>query len=61
MMNEVVESVRRLSGIIAEITAASVEQISGIDQGNSGITQMEKASQPERSLDDLRPSFAYVG
>ncbi|HSH72209.1 MAG TPA: methyl-accepting chemotaxis protein [Methylophilaceae bacterium] len=49
-MDEVVNSVKRVSDIIAEIAAASVEQSSGIDQVNSAITQMDEVTQQNAAL-----------
>ena len=44
-MQEIVSSVNRVTDIISEITAASKEQIDGIDQINQAITQMDSATQ----------------
>lgn len=49
-MNEVVESVRRVSDIISEITAAGAEQSSGIDQINTAIIQMDQVTQQNAAL-----------
>lgn len=49
-MGEVVSSVKRVSDIIAEIAAASVEQSTGIDQVNSAITQMDEVTQQNAAL-----------
>jgi methyl-accepting chemotaxis protein len=49
-MNEVVESVKRVTGIISEITEASREQTSGIEQINVAITQMDDVTQRNASL-----------
>jgi methyl-accepting chemotaxis protein len=49
-MNEVVSSVKRVTGIIAEIADASAEQTSGIDQVNSAITAMDQATQQNAAL-----------
>ncbi|MBR7799791.1 methyl-accepting chemotaxis protein [Undibacterium fentianense] len=49
-MDEVVESVRRVSDIVAEITAASTEQSTGIDQINQAIIQMDGVTQQNASL-----------
>ena len=40
-MDEIVDSVRRVTDIMAEITAASQEQTQGIEQINLAITQMD--------------------
>jgi methyl-accepting chemotaxis protein len=49
-MNEVVDSVRRVSDIISEITAASREQSLGIEQINQAIMQMDSVTQQNAAL-----------
>ncbi|MFZ6747732.1 methyl-accepting chemotaxis protein [Undibacterium sp. Ren11W] len=49
-MQEVVESVKRVSDIISEITAAGLEQSAGIDQINNAITQMDDVTQKNAAL-----------
>lgn len=49
-MNEIVSSVRRVTDIMAEITAASQEQTSGIEQINQAITQMDEMTQQNAAL-----------
>jgi methyl-accepting chemotaxis protein len=49
-MGEIVDSVRRVTDIMAEITAASVEQSSGIAQVNDAIAQMDAATQQNAAL-----------
>ncbi len=49
-MDEVVASVRRVTGIIAEISAASQEQSAGIEQVNQAITQMDQVTQQNAAL-----------
>jgi len=49
-MQEIVESVRRVTDIMAEITAASQEQTSGIGQINQAITQMDQVTQQNAAL-----------
>jgi len=49
-MEEIVTSVKRVSDIIGEITAASVEQSSGIDQVNNAITSMDEVTQQNAAL-----------
>jgi methyl-accepting chemotaxis protein len=49
-MDEVVTSVKRVTDIIAEITAASSEQSSGIEQINQAITQMDDVTQQNAAL-----------
>ncbi|MEA5444288.1 methyl-accepting chemotaxis protein [Gammaproteobacteria bacterium AB-CW1] len=46
----IVENVRRVTEIVAEIAAASNEQASGIDQVNRAIMQMDEVTQQNASL-----------
>lgn len=49
-MNEVVTSVQRVTDIMSEISAASVEQSSGINQVNDAITNMDEVTQQNAAL-----------
>ena len=49
-MDEVVASVKRVTDIIAEITEASHEQSTGIEQVNQAITQMDTVTQQNAAL-----------
>jgi methyl-accepting chemotaxis protein len=49
-MEEIVTSVKRVTDIMGEITAASQEQSSGIEQVNQAITQMDEATQQNAAL-----------
>ena len=49
-MQEIVTSVKRVSDIIAEISAASNEQSSGINQVNNAISNMDEATQQNAAL-----------
>ena len=49
-MHDIVESVRRVTDIMGEISAASQEQTSGIDQINQAITQMDQVTQQNAAL-----------
>ena len=49
-MTAVVESVRRVTDVIAEISAASAEQTSGIEQINQAIIQMDTVTQQNAAL-----------
>jgi methyl-accepting chemotaxis protein len=49
-MQEIVESVKRVTDIMAEITSASQEQTSGIEQINMAIVQMDQVTQQNASL-----------
>jgi methyl-accepting chemotaxis protein len=49
-MSEVVNSVKRVTDIMAEIAAASTEQSQGIEQVNTAITQMDDVTQQNAAL-----------
>jgi len=49
-MGEIVSSVQRVTDIMGEITAASVEQSAGIDQVNHAITSMDEVTQQNAAL-----------
>jgi methyl-accepting chemotaxis protein len=49
-MQEVVASVRRVSDIMAQISAASSEQSAGIEQVGSAINQMDQVTQQNAAL-----------
>jgi methyl-accepting chemotaxis protein len=49
-MEEIVASVKRVTDIMAEITAASQEQSAGIEQVNTAITQMDEVTQQNAAL-----------
>jgi methyl-accepting chemotaxis protein len=49
-MVDVVQSVRRVTDIMGEISAASVEQSSGIEQVNRAVTQMDEMTQQNAAL-----------
>jgi methyl-accepting chemotaxis protein len=49
-MGEILESVQRVTGIMADITAASEEQNSGISQVNAAVSQMHETTQQNASL-----------
>jgi len=49
-MQEVVGSIRRVTDIVAEISAASTEQSSGVAQVGQAVTQMDQATQQNAAL-----------
>jgi len=49
-MSEIVTSVRRVTDIMAEISAASSEQSAGIDQVNRAVSQMDAVTQQNAAL-----------
>lgn len=49
-MNEIVNAVKRVTDIMAEISAASQEQSSGIEQVNQAVMQMDEVTQQNAAL-----------
>jgi methyl-accepting chemotaxis protein len=49
-MEEIVTSIKRVTDIMAEISAASAEQSAGIEQVNQAITQMDEVTQQNAAL-----------
>ncbi|MGJ5203260.1 methyl-accepting chemotaxis protein [Bradyrhizobium sp. HKCCYLR20261] len=49
-MEDIVQSVKRVTDIMAEISAASQEQRGGIEQVNNAVTQMDKVTQQNAAL-----------
>ncbi len=49
-MDEIVAAVKRVTDIMSEITAASMEQSAGIEQINLAVTQMDEATQQNAAL-----------
>ncbi|MFC1684330.1 nitrate- and nitrite sensing domain-containing protein [Pseudomonadota bacterium] len=49
-LDEIVDGVKKVGGIISEITAASREQTSGIDQVNQAVTSMDEVTQQNAAL-----------
>ncbi len=49
-MKEIVDSVKRVTDIMGEITAANFEQTSGIEQINQAIIQMDQVTQQNAAL-----------
>ena len=49
-MEEIVNAVKRVTDIMSEISAASLEQSSGIEQVNQAITQMDEVTQQNAAL-----------
>ncbi len=49
-MSEIVTSVKRVTDIMAEISAASQEQSAGIEQVNTTVTQMDEVTQQNAAL-----------
>lgn len=57
-LDEIVNSVKRVTDIISEITAASQEQSTGIDQVNKAIMQMDQTTQQNAALVEEAASAA---
>jgi methyl-accepting chemotaxis protein-1 (serine sensor receptor) len=49
-MQEIVASVKRVTDIMGEISAASEEQSSGIEQVNRAVSQMDEVTQQNAAL-----------
>ena len=49
-MQEIVGSVRRVTDLIGEISAASIEQSQGIEQVNRTVTQIDESTQQNAAL-----------
>ncbi len=49
-LRDIVSAVKSVSDIIAEITAASEEQLSGIEQVNKALTQLDEVTQQNAAL-----------
>jgi methyl-accepting chemotaxis protein len=49
-LTEIVDSVKKVTDIVAEIAAASQEQSAGIEQVNRAITQMDEVTQQNAAL-----------
>ena len=49
-MEEIVSSIRRVTDIMGEITAATREQVDGIEQVNQAVSQMDQVTQQNAAL-----------
>jgi methyl-accepting chemotaxis protein len=49
-LGQIVESIKKVSDIVAEIASASQEQAAGIEQVNKAITQMDEVTQQNAAL-----------
>ncbi|MBB5504701.1 methyl-accepting chemotaxis protein [Paraburkholderia atlantica] len=59
-MQEVVQAVRRVNDIMGEISAASVEQTSGIEQVNIAVASMDQTTQQNAALVEEASASADV-
>jgi aerotaxis receptor len=58
-MNEIVQAVKRVTDIMSEISAASQEQNSGIEQINQAILQMDETTQQNAALVEEAAAAAH--
>ena len=58
-INEVVQSVRRVTDIIGEIASASQEQRTGIEQVNTAVSQMDQVTQQNAALVEEASAAAH--
>jgi len=58
-MDEIVQAVKRVTDIMAEISAASQEQNSGIEQINQAIVQMDETTQQNAALVEEAAAAAH--
>ena len=49
-MEEIVRTIEHLTSLVADIAAASQEQVTGIDQVNTAVTQMDHVTQQNAAL-----------
>jgi methyl-accepting chemotaxis protein len=49
-LTEIVESIKKVAGVVADIANASAEQASGIEQVNKALTQMDEVTQQNSAL-----------
>ena len=49
-MQEILAAVNRVTGLISDISSASVEQSTGIGQVNDAVTQMDEVTQQNAAL-----------
>jgi methyl-accepting chemotaxis protein len=50
VLHEILDSVKKVSDVVAEISAASEEQAAGIEQVNGAVTQMDTTTQQNAAL-----------
>jgi hypothetical protein len=58
-INEIVESVRRVTGIMNEISSASQESSTGIEQANQAVSQMDQVTQQNAALVEEASAVAH--
>jgi methyl-accepting chemotaxis protein len=60
-MGEIVNAIQRVSGIVAEISAASTEQSNGVTQVGQAVTQMDQATQQNAALVEQSAAASLKG
>ncbi|SDC81371.1 methyl-accepting chemotaxis protein [Paraburkholderia lycopersici] len=60
IIDEIVESVHRVTGIVGEISTASSEQSTGIEQVNVAVTQMDEVTQRNAVLVEEASAAAHA-
>jgi methyl-accepting chemotaxis protein-1 (serine sensor receptor) len=60
IIEEIVESVHRVTGIVGEISTASSEQSTGIGQVNIAVTQMDEVTQQNAALVEEASAAAHA-
>jgi methyl-accepting chemotaxis protein len=58
-INDIVESVKRVTDIVNEISSASQEQSAGIEQVNQAVTQMDQVTQQNAALVEQASAAAH--
>lgn len=59
-MQEIVDSVRRVTDIMGEISAATIEQSTGIDQVNRAVNQMDHSTSQNAQMLERATSAAHL-
>ncbi len=49
-LEEIVESIKSVAGVVSDIAGASIEQASGVEQVNKALTQMDEVTQQNSAL-----------
>jgi methyl-accepting chemotaxis protein len=59
-MENIVREVQRVTGLIGEITAASLEQANGVAQINEAVTQLDQVTQQNATMVDENVGAAHT-
>jgi methyl-accepting chemotaxis protein len=60
-MEEIVDKIRRVTDIMAQIMSASMEQSAGIEQVNQAIGQIDQVTQKNASLGPAQQKVVHFG